>query len=98
MEKRELDRLEASLKQLPQTPGITRVLMTHFPPLAWDASPGVITEVIDRYNVDFCVYGHVHGQKEAVPAISATVGKTKYMLTSCDWLQMRPIHVCDFTA
>jgi predicted phosphohydrolase len=93
---RELAKLEAVLRLLPQADGVIRILMVHFPPLAHDASPGSLTELINIFSVDYCVYGHVHGQKEAVPATDAVVGGTRFLLTSCDWLQMRPIQICEY--
>jgi predicted phosphohydrolase len=96
LQKRELIRLENALKLLPQGDAIIRILMVHFPPLAFDASPGVLTDLINRFNVNYCVYGHVHGQNERIPAVDAIVGKTRFVLTSADWLAMRPIHVCEF--
>jgi predicted phosphohydrolase len=96
VQKRELIHLETALKLLPQDEGVIRILMVHFPPLTFDARPGVLTELINRFNVHYCVYGHVHGQTERVPAVDATVGKTRFLLTSADWLAMSPIHVCDF--
>jgi predicted phosphohydrolase len=94
--KREIGRLEAALKLLPQEEGIVRILMVHFPPLAFDASPGILTDMINRYGVHYCVYGHVHGQEEKVPAVDAVVGGTHFWLTSADWLGMSPICICEF--
>jgi predicted phosphohydrolase len=94
--RREMTRLTNSLKLLPQDDDIVRILMLHFPPLAADAAPGVVTQLIEKYKVNYCVYGHVHGQKERVPAIDAVVGGTRFMLTSCDWLEMQPLQICQF--
>jgi predicted phosphohydrolase len=96
IQNREQTRLQSALKLLPQGDGIIRILMVHFPPLAHDASPGPITELINKYRVHFCVYGHVHGQQEPLPAMDAVVGGTRFLLTSCDWLNMTPIRVCEY--
>ena len=95
IEARELIRLEDALSKLPQDEGVIRVLMVHFPPLAHDASPGKLTELIDKYNVDYCVYGHVHGQSEKIPAVDAMVGRTRYILASADWVNMEPVEICE---
>lgn len=92
-----LNRLRHSLALLPQDDGIVRILMVHFPPLAFDAAPGPFTELIESFNVDFCVYGHVHRQIERIPAVDAVVGRTRYILTSCDWLEMMPMEICSYT-
>ena len=96
IQNREILRLEIALKSLPQDPDIIRILMVHFPPLSYDASPGKITDMINQYNVDYCVYGHLHGELEKVPGMDCVVGKTRFLLASSDWLKMKPIEVCDY--
>ena len=95
---REIARLEEQLKLLPQDKEIIRVLMVHFPPVAFDGSPGILTDMINKYNVDYCVYGHVHGQKEdpELKAADITIGCTHFMLTASDWLKMEPKEVCEY--
>ncbi|KAI5490802.1 metallophosphoesterase family [Trichomonas vaginalis G3] len=96
---REINRLETQLKLLPQDKDIIRILMVHFPPVAYDGSPGILTDMINKYNVDYCIYGHVHGQKEDpnLKAHDIVIGCTHFYLTSCDWLKMIPKEICEFT-
>ncbi|KAH0785804.1 serine/threonine protein phosphatase [Histomonas meleagridis] len=96
IQNREITRLENALKNLPQSNDIIRILMVHFPPISFDASPGRISDIINKYNVDYCVYGHLHGESEKVPGMDCVVGKTRFLLTSSDWLKMTPIEVCEF--
>jgi predicted phosphohydrolase len=96
IQNRELGRLESSLKLLPQDDAVVRILMVHFPPIAHDAAPGPITELINKYGVHFCVYGHAHAQVDPLPAMDAVVGGTRFLFTSCDWLNMTPIRVCEY--
>ena len=95
---REKARLEKQLELLPQDPNIIRILMVHFPPVSYDGSPTVLTELINKYNVDYCIYGHVHGQKPDpnFKAADCTIGCTRFILASCDWLNMQPIEVCTY--
>jgi predicted phosphohydrolase len=96
--KKEIARLEKKLQLLPQDKGIIRILMVHFPPVAFDGSPGILTEMINKYNVDYCVYGHVHAQKPdpELKAADITIGCTRFILSSSDWLKMKPIEVCEY--
>lgn len=96
MQKKSIDRLIDALGKLPQDEDIIRILMVHFPPLAFDASSGVVTNIIDKYNVHFCVYGHVHGLATPVPAVNAVVNQTHYFLTSADWLKMIPMEITEY--
>jgi len=97
-ERREINKLTKTLGMMPKGDGIKRILMTHFPPLSFDAKPGVLTKIINENNVDICVYGHVHAQKKenAPVAVNTQVGNTRFILTSADWLEMEPIHIADY--
>ena len=95
---KELMRLEKQLQLLPQDKNKIRILMVHFPPIAFDGSPGVLSDLINKYNVDYCIYGHVHGQKPDpnLKAANCQIGCTKFILASCDWLKMEPIEICSY--
>mgnify|MGYP004596599643 FL=1 len=70
------------------------VLMTHYPPFnsRFDDSP--FTDLIKNYRVDKVVYGHLHGN---VSRANAVVNKNgiEYVLTSCDFLNFKPILLYD---
>lgn len=54
---RELIRLELSLKSiLEENKKYPIIVMTHFPPFRYE-----IKEILKKYNVKICVYGHLHG-------------------------------------
>ena len=95
---KELQRLERQLQLLPQDHKMIRILMVHFPPIAFDGTPGVLSDLINKYNVDYCIYGHVHGQKPDpnLKAADCQIGCTKFILASCDWLKMQPIEICTY--
>ena len=94
--KRELRSLEEKLKMLPQDEGIIRILMVHFPPISIDGQSNNITKMISKYHVNFCIYGHVHGRSEKVPAGDCIVDDVRYILTSCDYINFTPVEICDF--
>lgn len=97
LQRRERLRLEEALKRLPQDNDLIRILMVHFPPLKEDGTAGELTNLINDYNVDYCVYGHVHSLTENYKAVDCHVGKTRFVLASTDWLKMDPIKICEFT-
>ena len=53
--------IEDAQKRLHATPGLTRVVAVHFPPLYANATPTVFSELIEAFRPAVCVYGHLHG-------------------------------------
>jgi len=88
---RELDRLKNSLAGLPDD-GRQRAAMVHFPPVNADGTPGQVAELIGKHNIDICVFGHVHGPYPGGqrPGEDITIGKTRYVLASSDFLAHCP--------
>lgn len=88
---RELERLGASLGSIPEGCRF-RVAMLHFPPIGEDGAPTPITDLIDRFSIDLCVFGHIHGKTDRTrPGEDIVIGKTRYVLTSCDHLDFKPL-------
>ncbi len=85
--KREIERLRLSLSRLPQDAD-QRIVLTHFPPLGDNGKPSHITDIISEFHVDLCVFGHLHALGSIPrPGADCRIGKTRYVLTSCDWLE-----------
>lgn len=59
--KRELLRLENSLKSSRLQVG-TKIVMIHFPPFNNDGSVNEFVELMIKYDIDICLYGHLHGE------------------------------------
>lgn len=86
---RELMRLELSLKQL-NPKAKTRIAMTHYPPIGPDLQPSRAAELLEKYQVDICVFGHIHSvKKDALPMGSAR--GVHYYFASADYLNFEPI-------
>ena len=84
---RERLRLEMSLESARRRDGEAPItVMMHFPPLT-DEEPG-FSDILERYGVTDCVYGHLHG-----PAIYGAVrglrGGVRYHQVSCDGLDFK---------
>lgn len=88
---RELNRLEMSLKTLPQDSHI-RIVMTHYPPLGHQLKPSRASELLEAYNVDICVFGHLHQVRQDLPLFGEARG-VRYHLTSCDYLNFVPLKI-----
>jgi len=57
--KRELIRFELSLSKTVAYKN-HKIAMLHFPPFSIDKSPNDFVEIMKKYNIDTCIYGHLH--------------------------------------
>ncbi len=86
---RELSRLEASLKEA-SAYDLPIITMLHYPPTNERYEPSGFTEVMERYGVAICLYGHLHGESRRSALEELTRG-IRYHLVSCDHLGFTPL-------
>ena len=89
--KRELIRLEASLKAAGERP---RLCFLHYPPLYQGYSCPEIIALLERYEVRLCCYGHLHGGSHRL-AVEGMRGGVEYRLVSADYVGFRPQKICE---
>ena len=89
--RRELGRLETSLKAAEGKP---IWCFLHYPPLYQGYQCREILEMLEKYSVEQCCYGHLHG-----PVIRRRIegerGNTAFSLISADYLGFVPKKICD---
>lgn len=86
---RELGRLEASLKQLPQNASV-RIALTHYPPIGLDLAPTPAAKLFEQYGVSTVVFGHLHAIKPGISSLFGAARGVDYILASSDWLRFAP--------
>lgn len=84
--KRELLRLEASLKSAGDLP---KIVFLHYPPRYKGYECPEILELMKQYGVSRCFYGHLHGQSHGL-AMEGLWDGIEYKLVSADKLDFRP--------
>lgn len=94
--KRELGRLELSLRQAQQQRGSDDILvvMTHYPPFNERQQPSEVTDLLEAYHADFVIYGHLHGYYEK-HAFNGMLRGIPYYLTSCDHLNFSVMQITE---
>jgi hypothetical protein len=85
---RELDNLKFSLNQLSSNAKV-RIAMTHYPPIGPDLLPSEASHILEKYRIDYCVFGHLHNIKDNSLYFGEKNG-ISYILTSCDYLDFIP--------
>lgn len=84
--RRELMRLEASLKSAGDLP---KMVFLHYPPRYKGYTCEPILELLERYEVRSCYYGHLHGASHGL-AMEGVWDNVKYKLVSADKLNFKP--------
>lgn len=87
---KELHRLELSLSQI--DPGAKlKIAMTHYPPISHDLKPSKAHELLKKYNIDICIFGHIHNLKADPPTLFGEKDNIKYIFTAADHLKFVPL-------
>lgn len=88
---REVMRLETSLQAAGEKPILC---FLHYPPLYQGYQCPEILALLEKYHVEKCCYGHLHG-----PTIKRRMegksGETEFSLISADYLGFIPKKICD---
>lgn len=87
--KRELLRLEASLKAAGEMP---KLVFLHYPPRYKGYQCDEILELLNRYEVRRCFYGHLHGPSHKL-AMEGLWDGVEFRLVSADFLDFKPYRV-----
>jgi predicted phosphohydrolase len=94
---RELERLKMSLdKAVSIAPGKKILAAIHYPPFTMNKENTKFADLLERYPVSICVYGHLHGEKSFRYAFEGERNGITYMLLSCDYLKFKPRLVWPF--
>ena len=88
---RELIRLEASLKAAGDE---EKLCFLHYPPRYQGYTCTPIIELMERYQVKACYYGHLHGKSHHL-AVMGTVSEIDYQLVAADFLKFIPKKIWD---
>lgn len=89
---RELQRLELSLKDARVDEGGRLIVAMHFPAFN---SKGVFSgflDIMQRYNVKLCIYGHLHGDAHK-NAVEGRVKGIEFRLVAADYISFKPVRL-----
>lgn len=88
---RELGRLEISLKAGQAIAnGKPLLAAIHYPPFTARQTPTGFAELLEKYDVKLCVYGHLHSERSHKTATQGVVNGIEYHLIACDFLNFTP--------
>jgi hypothetical protein len=87
----ELKRLEMSLEKMNPDAKL-KIAMTHYPPISSDLKDSKVSKILEKYNVDICVFGHLHSVRENSLNFGEKNG-VRYIFASCDYINFDPIQI-----
>ena len=82
---RELSRFELSASEAKKTGAEKIVAMLHYPP----GTDSEFTELMKKYGISVCIYGHLHGVSHKTAVEGETDG-IFYKLAACDYMNFMP--------
>jgi len=89
--RRELIRLEASLKAAGDH---DKICFLHYPPRYRGYTCPEILDLLERYSVKGCYYGHLHGDSHKL-AIEGQYAGTMFSLVASDYVNFKPIKIAE---
>ena len=89
---REVGRLTTSIEQAKQTDKEIIVFL-HYPPVFSGYECTEIMNVLQKYNIKKCYYGHIHGKQIGKKAITGTYKGVDFHMISCDQVNFTPVLV-----
>ncbi len=89
--KKEIARLKTSLESIPDH--ITkRICLVHYPPLGPNHHTNEVSDLLEKYKIHTCLYGHLHSLKLSAP-VNFTKNNIHYYCCACDFINFQPIEV-----
>ena len=88
---REVQRLELSIQSAADKADEIIVFM-HYPPVSSDYLTTGFTEVMNRYGIKKCIYGHLHAKAHSF-ALQGDVNGIEYTLVSADYMNFMPLKI-----
>ncbi len=87
---RELIRLELSIKDGLEKYGSNKDIIAcmHYPPITRESTSNEFTDILEKYNVKKCIYGHLHGKAQKI-AIEGNFNGVEYKMVSCDFTEFK---------
>lgn len=86
--KRELVRLELSLSMASKASDKGIIVMIHYPPFNERNPSSGFIDIMMKYNVQTCIYGHLHGES-LKNVIEGDLYGIKFHMVSCDYLDFK---------
>lgn len=89
---REAGRLTASLEEA-RRQGAEPIVFLHYPPVYDTMECAEILEILEKWKIRDCYFGHIHGTEAARRAVQGEYRGTRLHLVACDFVNFTPVLV-----
>lgn len=86
--KRELNRLKLSLESVKEKVE-KKIVMIHYPPFNIDMSTNEFVDIMNEFDVDICLYGHLHAEGHKY-AFNGKIKGIEFQCVSSDYIDFVP--------
>lgn len=84
---RELNRLDLSLSSIRKKVDL-KIVMIHYPPFNMGAIPNAFVDLMEEYNVDICIYGHLHAEGHR-HVVEGNIQGIEFYCVSSDYIEFK---------
>jgi predicted phosphohydrolase len=88
---RELNRLELSLSSIKKNVD-KKIAMLHYPPFNIDGRPNEFVDLMKKYKIDICIYGHLHAEGHKF-VIEGEIHGIQFYCVSSDYINFIPVKI-----
>lgn len=92
---REQIRLRLSLEEARKAGYEKIICMLHYPPTNEKLEDSAFTSILEEFNVEKVIYGHLHGNILKDRILEGNHNGVEYILTSCDYIDFDPVKILD---
>ena len=85
---RELLRLDMSLSKMKTKTG-KKIVLLHYPPFGGDLRPNKFVDIMKKYDVDICIYGHLHSEGHKY-AVEGNIQGINFHCVASDFINFDP--------
>lgn len=89
---REIGRLTTSIESAIKS-GLEPIVFLHYPPVFGGIECKEIIDILLKYGIKKCFYGHIHGKKGIISAFEGNYKGIDLKLISCDRLHFSPLPI-----
>jgi len=69
--------------------------MLHYPPFDDKGEPNEFVKLMKEYNVDKCIYGHLHSKEGHKYIIEGKILGIEFICTSADYIDFDPVEIIE---
>lgn len=85
---KEIHRLKISLDAMDKGAPL-KIVLTHYPPLSWDLKSSRVHELLKEYQINICLFGHLHNLIPNPPPLFGEKEGISYQFVAADYLDFK---------